>query len=365
MAELIRWLREEDPEELAILWKRADAARKDHVGAAVHLRGLIEISNHCVRQCAYCGLGAANLELTRYRMTRDEILDCARRAVRFGYGTVVMQAGEDYGIAADWLAEVVRAIKSETPLAVTLSMGERPDAELALWREAGADRYLLRFETSDPVLYERIHPSLPNRKSDRVAILGTLRRLGYETGSGVMIGIPGQTYGSLARDIALFGALDLDMIGVGPYIAHPGTPLGSGAVTLPDAGGDQVPNTEAMTYKVVALTRLTCPEANIPSTTALATINKTSGRELGLSRGANVVMPNLTPVEYRALYEIYPGKACINETAEQCRICLEGRIASIGRHVGKGPRRPGDPLQHGGGLSGGSFSGAMDAGSLR
>jgi biotin synthase len=335
--DILGWLREEDPDRLEVLWQAADDTRKRHVGEAVHLRGLVEISNHCIRECGYCGLRRSHRNLSRYRMTQEDILECARKAVRYGYGTVVLQAGEDYGLSTEWVAELVLLIKEHTPLAVTLSLGERPDEDLATWRAAGADRYLLRFETSDPRLYEKIHPSLPGRRSDRFAILGTLRRLGYEVGSGVMIGIPGQTYESLADDIETFRALDLDMIGCGPYIEHPATPLGLGLPGKGIASRVQVPNSEQMTYKVLALTRLVRPDANIPSTTALATLNKESGREQGLMRGANVVMPNLTPIQYRSLYEIYPGKACINETAEQCNLCLTGRIESIGRQVGKGP----------------------------
>ncbi|MGH2270745.1 [FeFe] hydrogenase H-cluster radical SAM maturase HydE [Anaerohalosphaeraceae bacterium U12dextr] len=335
--EIEHWLRETSEKALETLWARADQVRKATVGDEVHLRGLIEISNHCVRRCAYCGLAAGNRTIERYRMTREEILECAMKAVRLGYGTVVMQAGEDYGITADWLAEVIREIKTQTPLAVTLSLGERPYDELKLWKQAGADRYLLRFETSDSHLYELIHPSLPGKKSDRFEILRQLQELGYEAGSGVMIGIPGQTYAILARDIQIFSTMDLDMIGVGPFIPSPNTPLGRGEIHFDIDPAQQVPNTELMTYKVVALTRLVRPDANIPSTTALATINKESGRELGLMRGANVVMPNLTPVQYREKYEIYPGKACINETAEQCNGCLRSRIASIGRTVGTGP----------------------------
>jgi biotin synthase len=177
---------------------------------------------------------------------------------------------------------------------------------------------------------------LPGQPSDRFALLQRLRDLGYEIGSGVMIGIPGQTYATLAEDLLAFQHLDLDMIGVGPWLPHPTTPLGRGE--LPAAANDeQVPNTELMTYKVVALTRLLCPDSNIPSTTALATLNLADGRELGLARGANIVMPNLTPVEYRALYEIYPGKACIRETANECAHCLSGRIVRIGRQIGRGP----------------------------
>lgn len=334
--DILRWLRETDEQTLETLWARADATRKRHVGDAIHLRGLLEISNHCVRRCAYCGLAADNRDMERYRMSADEILSCAHEAHTYGYGTVVMQAGEDYGIKTEWLADVVRRIKAELPLAVTLSMGERPYDDLVAWRDAGADRYLLRFETSDKKLYDAIHPPRAGQNYDRFAMLGQLRELGYEVGSGVMIGIPGQSYEVLAKDIETFGRYDLDMIGVGPYIANPLTPLGRGDIRFDIPADRQVPNTELMTYKVVALTRLVCPQSNIPSTTALATINKTSGRELGLMRGANIVMPNVTPVEYRTKYEIYPGKACLNETARQCQGCLRGRIVSIGRSVGQG-----------------------------
>ena len=250
------------------------------------------------------------------------------------------------------MAGIIRRIKSETPLAVTLSLGERTVDEFALWREAGADRYLLRFETSNRALYDRIHPPrcgaaapgcvldhtrgplLRRGKrvchNDRFALLTALRGLGYEIGSGVMVGIPGQTFDDLADDVLAFQRLDLDMIGVGPFIAHPETPLGH-------AEGGEVPNDTTMTLKVVALARLACPLSNIPSTTALATLDRERGRELGLQRGANVVMPNLTPAEYRALYEIYPGKACVHETAEACHPCMRRRIESIGRTVGAGP----------------------------
>jgi len=334
--EIVSWLRETDPARLAELWRRADDVRQRHVGGEVHLRGLVELSNHCVRLCAYCGLRAPHTELKRYRMSDAEIMACARQAVALGYGTVVLQSGEDPGLEAGRMASLVRTIKRDTPLAVTLSLGERTDDELALWREAGADRYLLRFETSNRDLYERIHPPRPGTRSDRLAILGRLRELGYEVGSGVMIGIPGQTYDDLAADIELFGRLDLDMIGVGPCILHPDTPLGDPDFCPVVPNDEQVPADELTTYKVIALTRLVCPRANIPSTTALATINGRQGRELGLERGANVVMPNLTPPKYRALYEIYPNKACIRETADGCYACLRGRIESIGRRVGAG-----------------------------
>jgi biotin synthase len=334
--EIIAWLRETEEARLADLWQLADQTRQRAVGGQVHLRGLIELSNHCVRLCAYCGLRADNQGLVRYRMSEDEVLACASKAVAFGYGTVVLQAGEDPGLSCEAVGHLVRRIKTHTPLAVTLSLGEREEEELAAWREAGADRYLLRFETSNRALYERIHPPRPSRRSDRIALLGVLRRLGYEVGSGVMIGIPGQTYDDLAADVEMFRTLSLDMIGVGPFLVHPETPLArpDDALRVPDA--QQAPSSELMTYKMIALARLACPHANIPSTTALATLNLRQGRELGLVRGANVVMPNLTPPRYRVHYEIYPNKACIRETAEACHGCLTARIAGLGRTTGVG-----------------------------
>lgn len=337
-SEIKHWLQVTNEAKLEELWQLADKTRADNVGDEIHLRGLVEISNYCVRKCGYCGIRVENRDIQRYRMSEDEIVACARDAKIFGYGTVVIQAGEDYGMTAAFIQRVVSRIKDETGLAITLSLGERDEDELRLWHRAGADRYLLRFETSNSELYEHIHPSLPNKKSDRFELLRLLDRIGYEVGTGVMVGIPGQTYDTLANDILLFREFDIDMIGVGPYIPHPDTPLFNEADGLANPKDhDQVPNTELMTYKVVALTRLVCPETNIPSTTALATLNTETGRELGLQRGANIVMPNITPTEYREKYEIYPGKACLSETASQCNFCMTGRILSIGRKVGHGP----------------------------
>ncbi len=333
-AEILAWLRETDPSRLSRLYRRADAVRREHVGDEVHLRGLVEISNHCLRQCHYCGLRAGNRKVKRYRMTADEIVGCARRAREFGYGTVVLQSGEDEGLTRDGIAELVRRIKREVGVAVTLSLGERTFDELRVWREAGADRYLLRFETSNLDLFKLMHPPRGGQRPSRMEVLRALAPLGFEVGSGVMVGIPGQSYDDLVSDLLLFRELDLDMIGIGPFIAHPETPFGQADVPARDG---QTPATELMTYKMVALTRLLCPDANIPSTTALATLNLAEGRELGLQRGANIVMPNLTPPEYRALYEIYPAKACIRETADLCNRCITGRIERIGRSIGPGP----------------------------
>jgi biotin synthase len=337
-SDILFWLLEEDESRLDTLWAEADRVRREHVGDEVHLRGLIELSNYCRRECHYCGIRACR-RITRYRMTDEEARECVRLAVRLGYGTVVIQAGEDKGLTREYVEQLVRFVKLETPLAVTLSLGERGDDELAAWRAAGADRYLLRYETSDVALFRRIHPDCPGEVSDRIDLLRRLKRMGYETGSGVMVGIPGQSFSSLADDIALFRELDLDMVGVGPYLAHPDTPLGKDEVKSqkPRATDSQVPATDVMTTKVIALTRLVCPDVNIPSTTALATVNNENGRELGLTRGANVWMPNLTPVKYRSLYDIYPDKACVGDSAEACQQCLLRRIESLGRRPGKGP----------------------------
>lgn len=335
-AEIKAWLQQRDPAELQTLWGRADAVRRAQVGDAVHLRGLIELSNYCTRLCGYCGVRAANQQLTRYRMPADEIVACARTALQQGFGTVVLQAGEDATLTGPWVAELIRRIKAETALAVTLSLGERPEAELAAWRAAGADRYLLRFETSNAALFAEIHPPHPVRSRDRVGQLRELRRLGYEVGSGVMIGIPGQSYDDLAADIALFRELDLDMIGVGPFVAHPDTPLGRGLGPQALPAGVQVPNDTLTTYQVLALARLACPRANIPATTALATLGGADGQTLALQRGANVIMPNVTPTAYRRLYQIYPDKACFYDGQEATAAVLRERLAAIGRTVGTG-----------------------------
>lgn len=332
------WLQERGEAALEALWARADRVRRAHVGDEVHLRGLVEITNYCVRQCAYCGIAACAGPLPRYRMTRDEILACARKGRDLGFGTIVLQGGEDPEVTGPFVAGVVRAIKQETGAAITLSLGERSDADLREWREAGADRYLLRFETTDPDLYQRIHPNLPGTVSDRIAQLMRMRDMGYEIGTGVMIGIPGQTWDSLARDIWTFRDYGMDMIGIGPYLASPRTPLaGPLKDELMAPADQQVPNDDVTTLKALALTRLACPDTNIPSTTALSVLDPSAGRAHGLTRGANVIMPNLTPAQYRVLYEIYPGKAGVHETADDLARSAFALVASLGRTIGSGP----------------------------
>ena len=333
---ILRWLLSDNPQEISELWSLADSIRQRFVGEQVHLRGLVEVSNRCERNCLYCGIRADNRQLQRYLMLSDEILACAHKAVQVGFGTLVLQAGEDSAIEGQWLADIIRQVKDETDLAITLSLGERPEEDYQLWHAAGADRYLLRFETGNRELFDRIHPPLPGQSSDRLAILARLREIGYEVGSGVMIGIPGQSYESLAEDIVRFRTLDLDMIGVGPYIPHPDTPLASIGKRWDLPPREQVVNSVEMGYRAIALARLVCPQANIPSTTALATLDGPVGREHALQRGANVVMPNLTPKKYRRMYEIYPAKAASSEDAEQSCAAALLQIRALGRTVGTG-----------------------------
>ena len=316
--ELSGWLRETGPKKLARLFKEADRARKKQCGDQVHLRGIIEFSNYCRRDCLYCGLRAGNRKLKRYRMSVNEIVAAARGAVRLGIPTVVLQSGEDPGFGLQKLLRVVRQIK-KMGLAVTLSVGELKSAEYRRLRDAGADRYLLKFETSDSRLYSKLRPGC--RLSDRLKCLHTLRSLGYQVGSGNMVGLPGQSLASIAQDIALFKKLGLDMIGIGPFIAHPNTPLaGQGKRDL------------TLSLKTVALTRLYVPLAHIPATTASATVDA-RGREKALVCGANVVMPNLTPDKYRRLYQIYPNKDRVNENGGKSFARLRARILSLGRTI--------------------------------
>lgn len=337
--EILQWLLETDETRLETLWQMADETRQREVGDAVHLRGLIEVSNYCVRECAYCGLSCCAPDVERYRMSREDILACADKAKEYGFGTVVMQAGEEPGLSGPWMADIIREIKARTGLAITLSLGERSDEDLRSWREAGADRYLLRFETTDLDLYKAIHPSLPGTVSDRINQLLHMRDMGFEIGTGVMVGIPGQTWEILAQDIDTFRHYAMDMIGLGPYLESPGTPLAGplGEQLRAQAGPRQVPNDTLTTLKALALTRLVCPQTNIPSTTALATIDPTQGRANGLLRGANVIMPNLTQPKYRVLYQIYPGKAGLHETADITVAKIKQQIEALGRRMGQGP----------------------------
>lgn len=302
------------------LFKSADETRKKYVGDEVHLRGLVEFSNICKRGCKYCGLRSENKKLERYRILKDEIVLCAQNAVNMGYRTIVLQSGEDDFYSADKLCEIIKEIKT-LDVALTLSIGEKTYDEYKEMKKAGADRYLLRIETTDEDLYKKMHPNMSYK--NRVECLYNLKKLGYETGTGCLVGLPGQTFESLADDILFFKSLDADMVGIGPFIPNENTPL------CDEKGGSF-----ELALKVMALTRLVLPNINIPATTAMETLNP-NGRIIALQSGANVVMPNVTPVEYRAKYEIYPNKICLNDKPEKCRGCIEGKIKSIGRTISK------------------------------
>ena len=305
-------------EELAAA---ANRVRRATVGDEVHLRGLIEFSSYCRQNCLYCGLRRDNEKAQRYRLTRAEIVALAEKAKAAGYPTVVMQSGEDAWFTAERLADIVRDVK-RLGLTVTLSVGERTTEEYRVLREAGADRFLLRIETTDRGIYERLDPGMSFE--NRLRCLEDLKRLGYEVGTGCLIGLPGQTMDSLARDVLFFQKIDADMVGIGPLVPNGDTPLGS-----------EPPGDMRLVRRMVSAIRLLLPEANIPATTAMETLQP-GARELMLRSGANVMMPNVTEGEARQKYALYPGKACVADTPEQCRSCMEGKIRAMGRTVGKG-----------------------------
>ncbi len=300
------------------LFKAADRIRQKYVGDEVHLRGLIEFSNICKRNCLYCGLRASNKNVKRYRLTPEEIIELAKKAVEYGYKTVVMQSGEDDYYTMDMMKYIINNIKKMN-IAITLSIGEKTLEEYKAYREAGADRYLVRIETTDKKLYEDMDPGMSYEERKRC--LEDLRNLGYEVGTGCLVGLPGQTIESLADDILFFKEIGADMIGIGPFIPNEDTPL-------KDAEGGDF----NMSLKVMAITRLLMPDINIPATTAMETLNE-NGRIIALQSGANVVMPNVTEGEYRKLYALYPGKICTGDTPHHCRGCITGKIQSIGRTV--------------------------------
>lgn len=320
--EIVQLLNIQDDSEMKLLFQAADDVRQQNVGTDVHLRGLIEFSNYCKRDCMYCGIRKGNRALERYRMEPAEIVETAKQAYELGYRTIVLQSGEDDSYTCDVMCNIIRGIKQVADVAITLSIGERSYDDYRCMKQAGADRYLMRFETSNEELYERLHPRMDLK--NRLQCLKDLKALGYELGSGFLIGLPGQTVDDLADDILMLKRLDVDMAGIGPFISHPDTPLRN------CANGDLT-----MVLKVLAVVRLLMPDINIPATTAVGTADP-MGRQKALQVGANVIMPNVTPMKYRRLYQLYPGKICIGEQPQDCRICVEGLIHSVGRTVGEG-----------------------------
>jgi len=300
------------------LYTAADRVRQKYVGEDVHLRGLIEFTNICKRNCLYCGLRRDNKNLERYRLSPEEIISLADDAYHNGFKTVVLQGGEDPHYTVDMLTRIVKEIKKNA-IAVTLSIGELPFPAYETLKLVGADRYLLRIETTDRDLYHRLDPDMSWEQ--RASCLCEIKKCGFELGSGCLVGLPGQTVDSLADDILFFKEIQADMIGIGPFIPNPDTPLGD------CPGGDFW-----SAVRVMAVTRLLMPFLNIPATSAMESLQP-DGRMIALQAGANVVMPNVTTGEYRRLYALYPGRICIDDNPSQCKHCITGKINGIGRKV--------------------------------
>ena len=315
IAQLVEVLAGEDHRPL---WQKADQIRKRYCGNEVHLRGIIEFSNFCRCDCLYCGLQRQNKALPRYRMEPDEIVAIAKEAYEVGYKTIVLQSGEDPYYTKEMISYIIRKIKELGEIAITLSIGEREYQEYAQWEKAGADRYLLKHETADSHLYQRLHPHSSLEK--RIECLRWLKSLGYQTGSGFMMGLPGQSLETIAQDLLLLKELDVEMAGIGPFIPHPHTPLGKEAATT---------NSSLLTLKAVALARIMLKRTHLPTTTALEVATKTNA----FCAGANVIMRKVEPLAYRQLYEIYPQSFDQEKTLAQERKAVEEYIRSFGRTV--------------------------------
>jgi biotin synthase len=341
---MLNWLSEKDPAKLDELFRAAREAKLRYVGPKVYFRGIIEFSNHCVKDCYYCGIRRSNANLSRFEMGEAEILECAKAALEMDYGSIVLQSGERQDeIFVRFIEDILRKIKaaSSGKLGITLSLGEQTAETYERWFKAGAHRYLLRIETSDPVLYKRLHPADHSFETRREC-LRTLRKTGYQVGTGVMIGLPYQTHENLVNDIQFFKDEDVAMIGMGPYVPHADTPLvGSGSFSasekrcLTPFDYDPAENFR-LGLVMIALTRLVLKDVNIAAATALQTLDAT-GREKGVLAGANIIMPNITPTDYRKFYQLYDNKPCLDENARKCRSCLETRVRhASGDEIGYG-----------------------------
>lgn len=324
LVELLTW-----PDAEA-LFKAAYEVKTREVGRIVSFRGLVEFGNICEKDCFYCGIRRSNRKVRRYRLAADEILREAEWTFKAGYGSLVLQSGETTGEAnVAFVEDVLRRIHTIAgdAFGITISLGEQSEDTYQRWRKAGAHRYLLRIETSNPTLYAKLHPS-DHSWERRRDCLRALRRCGYQVGTGVMAGLPGQTLDDLAADIAFFATENVDMIGMGPYIPHPDTPLGQGVPWTDEAAKKRL----ELGLRMIAATRLYLHDVNIAAATALQALDP-EGREKGLLAGANVMMPNVTDPAHRTDYQLYTGKPCLNDNASVCRSCLERRIAAIGETV--------------------------------
>jgi len=326
--QMVRWLKTTDSTDLQALFDAALAVTHARFGRKIYFRGLVEFGNICAKNCFYCGIRRGNANLSRFQMTAEQIIACARQTAAAGYGSIVLQAGErqDSGFA-EFVEALVRRIKDETGLGVTLSLGEQSPDVYRRWREAGAHRYLLRIETSNRQLYRRLHPA-DHSYDRRLKCLRALRAVGYMVGTGVMIGLPGQTEEDLANDILFFESEDVDMIGMGPFVPHPHTPLYASAA-------EYRPERQLrLALVMIALARLRLPDVNIAAATALDALAP-QGRQWGLLAGANVIMHNLTPPQYGRRYYLYEGHWPASECQEieKQHAVLAAQIAAIGAEI--------------------------------
>jgi biotin synthase len=311
--DIVQLLSADTEDEKMRLFNLADQMRHNYVGDGVHLRGIIEFSNHCRQNCLYCGIRRENAKLERYRMKPEDIVKQAEMIASMGIKSIVLQSGEDLYYSTEDVADIICKIKEKADVAITLSVGERDFEEYKLWKEAGADRYLLKHETANREIFSRLDPDSDFDR--RIEILNWLRQLGYQVGSGSMVGLPGQTVEDLADDILLLKKIRADMAGIGTFIPHPETPLKD------SPAGDL-----DMTLKMVAVARIVLKFTHLPATTSIRSIAK-DGLEKVLKAGANVVMPNLTPDNLKANYDIYPNrvKSSIDDVKQL--------IISLGRYV--------------------------------
>ncbi|MCQ2533691.1 MAG: [FeFe] hydrogenase H-cluster radical SAM maturase HydE [Clostridia bacterium] len=303
------------------LFSLSDKRRQEIYGKDVYLRGLIEITNYCKNNCYYCGIRCGNTKLERYRLTKEDILDCCEQGYNLGYRTFVMQGGEDPFFTDDYMCEIISSIHTKYPdCAITLSLGEKEMESYQAYYNAGARRYLLRQETANEEHYRKLHNASMSSEH-RKKCLFNLKEIGYQVGTGIMVGSPYQTTENIIEDLRFMQKLNPEMIGIGPFLTHPDTPFAS------EKNGSL-----ELTLRLIAILRLLFPYALIPSTTALGTISP-MGREKGLKAGANVVMPNLSPTRFRKLYSLYENKICTGEEAAECRQCLEKRVQTAGYQI--------------------------------
>ena len=330
--ELVTLLSITDETELQALYDCAYFFKEQYVGKVAYFRGIIECSNICMKDCYYCGIRKSNSKVDRFLMDEDEIFKEAVWAYEAEYGSCVIQSGErqDENYIA-MIERVVKRIKEATggKLGITLSLGEQTQETYQRWRDAGAHRYLLRIETTNPDLYAKIHPE-DHSLEERKECLAALRRTDYQVGTGFMMGLPGQTMEDLANDILFLKKIDIDMVGMGPYIPHSDTPMGE---EVPAYTDEQKKDALKLGLKMIAVTRIVMKDINIAAATALQALEYT-GREQGLRCGANVIMPNVTETDFRPKYQLYDNKPCTDENSSMCRGCLSGRIKGIGETVG-------------------------------